>query len=352
MTNLLITGGAGFIGSNFTQYWRATHPAARVIVLDALTYAGDLRNLEALDGVPQFRFVHGDINDQGLVEALLREEAIDVLLNVAAESHVDRSIADADAFIRTNIVGTHSLLKAARRVWLEERRVPAHRFHHVSTDEVYGSLEPQLPAVDETSAYAPSSPYAASKAGADHLVRAWARTYGLDVSISHCCNNYGPRQFPEKLVPRAIVNLLTGQVVPIYGDGGQHRDWLHVHDHCRGLELVLKQGIPGEIYHLAGGETAANLALVKRLCRIVDEFFMKDGSLAPRYPAAPASRSERSEALVKFVSDRPGHDRRYKENGEKARRALGFLPGVSLGEGLRDTVRWYLANEPWWRAHA
>jgi dTDP-glucose 4,6-dehydratase len=345
---LLITGGAGFIGSNFVRHWRAAHPGDRVVVLDALTYAGNLRNLEGLEG-PAFRFVHGDIADQPRVESLLREETLDTLVNFAAESHVDRSIAGPDEFIRTNIVGTHALLAAARAVWLGPAARP-HRFHHVSTDEVYGSLEPGAPASKEGDAYAPNSPYAASKAASDHLVRAYARTYGLHVTTSNCSNNYGPRQFPEKLIPLAITSVLSGRRVPIYGDGRNSRDWLHVHDHCRGLELVLDKGIPGEVYHLGGGESAENLDLVRVLCGTLDAAFARDPALAARFPAAPPARGAKSDTLIEFVADRPGHDRRYAVDGGRARRELGFAAKVALKEGLADTVAWYLANETGWRA--
>jgi dTDP-glucose 4,6-dehydratase len=351
MSSLLITGGAGFIGSHFTRYWLAQHPGDRVLVLDSLSYAGDLRNLADCQPDPRFRFVHGDIADRALVESLLREERIDTLVNFAAESHVDRSIADPDAFIGTNIVGTHALLRAARQVWLAEARVPAHRFHQVSTDEVYGSLAPRDPPANETSRYAPNSPYAASKAAADHLVRAYARTYGLAVSTSHCSNNYGPRQFPEKLIPLMILRALEGQSLPLYGDGRNQRDWLHVDDHCRGIELVLVRGQPGEVYHLGGGQTAENLALVRLLCEQIDAAFARDTSLADCYPLAPPARGERSDSLLAFVADRPGHDRRYAVSGDKARQALGFSAQIELQQGLSGTVAWYLANQSWWRAH-
>jgi dTDP-glucose 4,6-dehydratase len=347
---LLITGGAGFIGSNFVHYWRVAHPHDRLVVLDALTYAGNLRNLESLTSDAAFRFVRGDIADPALVVSLLREERIDTLVNFAAESHVDRSIAGPGAFIQTNVVGTHTLLAAAREVWLGSTP-RAHRFHHVSTDEVYGSLASGDPASREGDAYQPNSPYAASKAASDHLVRAYARTYGLAVTTSNCSNNYGPRQFPEKLIPLAIVRVLTGQPVPLYGDGRNQRDWLHVRDHCRGLELVLNKGVPGEVYHLGGGESAENLDLMRALCRCVDGQFARDPSLAGRFPAAPPARGEKSEALIGFVADRPGHDRRYAVDGGKARRQLGFAAEIALEKGLADTVAWYLENESWWSAH-
>ena len=333
MSSLLITGGAGFIGSHFTEYWLREHPADRVVVLDALTYAGNSRNLDAYEGNRQFRFVLGDIGDQSLVKELLREEHIDTLVHFAAESHVDRSIADPDIFIETNIVGTHALLAAARRMWRQDGRVAAHRFHHVSTDEVYGSLGADDPPFDERSPYAPNSPYAASKAASDHLVRAYAHTYGLSVTTSNCSNNYGPRQFPEKLIPRTIAHVLQGRRIPLFGDGRQQRDWLHVLDHCRGVGLVLEKGVPGEVYHLGGGETAANLDLVRRLCACIDAAFAADTSLAARFAQSPAARGSRSDSLIEFVADRPGHDRRYSVGGAKARRELGFEPDRT-GKGL------------------
>jgi dTDP-glucose 4,6-dehydratase len=349
MSNLLVTGGAGFIGSHFAAHWLAQHRQDRVVVLDALTYAGNAANLAPFAVQPRFRFVRGDIGDRALVESLLRDEAIDTLVNLAAETHVDRSIADPDVFISTNIGGTHSLLRAARRVWLEEGRAPRHRFHHVSTDEVYGSRADGAAPADETSAYAPNSPYAASKAGADHLVRAYARTYGLEVTTSSCSNNYGPRQFPEKLIPRIIVNVLEGIPVPIYGDGRNLREWLHVADHCRGIELVLRQGEPGEVYHLGGGKSAANVDLARNLCRHIDAAFAGDGGLARRFPRSPAARGASAESLLQFVPDRPGHDRRYAVSGEKSRRTLGFSGQITLDGGLAETVTWYIANESWWR---
>ncbi|HWW20048.1 MAG TPA: dTDP-glucose 4,6-dehydratase, partial [Steroidobacteraceae bacterium] len=240
MNRLLITGGAGFIGANFVHYWLGTHAGDRVVVLDALTYAGNLSNLQSIAQRAEYRFVHGNICDTPLVERLLREERLDTIVHFAAESHVDRSIEGPDAFIETNVIGTHSLLKAARRVWLDERHVPTHRFHHVSTDEVYGSLGPTDAAFTESTAYAPNSPYSASKAASDHLVRAYHHTYGLCTTISNCSNNYGPLQFPEKLIPLMITQILAGKSLPVYGDGRNIRDWLHVEDHCRGIETVLR----------------------------------------------------------------------------------------------------------------
>jgi len=349
MASLLVTGGAGFIGANFVHFWLAREPHDRVVVLDALTYAGNLANLDGVRNRGEFRFVHGNIVDQGLVETLLREEAIDTIVNFAAESHVDRSISGPDAFLDANIMGTHSLLKAARRVWLEERRAAKHRFHHVSTDEVYGSLGPTDPAFSELTPYAPNSPYSASKAASDHLVRAYHHTYGLETTTSNCSNNYGPYHFPEKLIPLVIVNILGGKPLPIYGDGRNIRDWLFVTDHCQGIALVLQRGRSGETYNIGGNSESDNLTLVELLCGIVDTKFAAETGLAKRFPDSPAARGEASKSLIKFVKDRPGHDRRYAIDARKISGELGFAPSVSLRQGLERTVDWYLANEAWWR---
>lgn len=350
MRSLLITGGAGFIGSNFVHYWLERHPDSRLVILDALTYAGNPASLAGALGRPNVAFIHGDIANQALVERLLREHDVDSIVHLAAESHVDRSIHGPDIFVTTNVVGTHALLKAARQVWLEEGRGGgAVRFHHVSTDEVYGSLEPDAPPVDERAPYAPSSPYAASKAAADHLVRSCARTFGLPVTISHCSNNYGPRQFPEKLIPLVLVSALAGRPLPVYGDGAHVREWLHVGDHCRALELVLCAGRVGETYHVGGSHQARNLDVVQELCRLIDEAFAADHALAKQFPACPAARGGATEDLITFVPDRPGHDRRYALDATKIARELGFRPTQDLASGLRGTAAWYLAHEGWWR---
>jgi len=349
LAKLLVTGGAGFIGANFVHYWTRTHPGDRVVVLDALTYAGHLASLDPLQESATFRFVHGSIGDQARVQSLLRDEAIDTIVNFAAESHVDRSISAADVFLETNVLGTHTLLKAARQVWIDEGRAPDHRFHQISTDEVYGSLGPDDPAFTESTPCAPSSPYSASKAAADHLVRAYGHTYGLGVTTSRCSNNYGPYQFPEKLIPLVIVNILAGKPLPIYGDGLNVRDWLHVGDHCRGLERILTQGAPGEIYNLGGSSECDNLSLVETLCGILDERFASDASLKSRFPDAAPARDQASTKLIRFVTDRPGHDRRYAIDAGRISRELGFSPSLSLTQGLRQTVAWYLENEAWWR---
>lgn len=349
MASLLVTGGAGFIGANFVHYWTEHHPDDRVIVVDALTYAGNPANLDPARDKSSFRFVHGDIGDQPLIEQLLRDEGIDTIVNFAAESHVDRSISGPDAFLETNFIGTHSLLKAARTVWLEEGRQSTHRFHHVSTDEVYGSLGSDDPAFTETHAYAPNSPYSASKAASDHIVRAYHHTYGLNTTTSNCSNNYGPYHFPEKLIPLVIVNILAGKALPIYGDGKNVRDWLYVTDHCHGIALVVREGRPGEVYNIGGNAECDNLTLVQTLCDTVDARFAADTSLSARFPDAPAANGAQSRSLIEFVTDRPGHDRRYAINANKIETELGFSPSLAIEEGLMKTVDWYLDNETWWR---
>jgi dTDP-glucose 4,6-dehydratase len=344
LANLLVTGGAGFIGGNFVHYWNAQHPEDRVVVLDALTYAGNRATLEGTAA----ELVVGDIRDTALVERLLREHSIDTLVHFAAESHVDRSIAGPDAFIDTNIMGTNSLLKAARAVWLSGSGQP-HRFHHISTDEVFGSLSPTDPAFSETTPYAPNSPYSASKAASDHLVRAYHHTFGLAVTTSNCSNNYGPYQYPEKLIPLFLLNALHGRNLPIYGDGMNVRDWLHVEDHCRGIEACLAKGQPGETYNIGGGAELPNLEVITAICREVDRAFKEIEGLAERYPDAPAAKGQSTETLKTFVTDRAGHDRRYAIDETKARAELGYAPAHGFDEGLRQTLRWYLANDNWWR---
>jgi len=350
MNSLLITGGAGFIGTNFVYYWRKQHPHARLVVLDALTYAGNRANLKPLVTRGEIAFVHGNICDQPLVESLLRQHAVDTLVHFAAESHVDRSISGPDAFIETNVLGTHSLLKAARTVWSESGGFTGKRFHHVSTDEVYGTLGPADPPFSEHTPYAPNSPYSASKAASDHLVRAYHHTYGLPVTTSNCSNNYGPYHFPEKLLPLCLLNILRNMKLPIYGDGRQIRDWLHVEDHCRGIELVLQKGRTGDTWNIGGNNEWANIDTVQLLCSIVDQEFAKNPGLARRFPQSPAARGKPSAGLITYVTDRPGHDTRYAIDAGKITRELGYRPLHSFEAGLRDTVRWYLDNEAWWTA--
>ena len=345
MANLLVTGGAGFIGGNFVHYWDAQHPGDAVTVLDALTYAG---NRSTLEGAPNAELVVGDIRDTALVERLLREREVDTIVHFAAESHVDRSISGPDAFIDTNILGTHSLLKVARAVWLGgDGR--GHRFHHISTDEVFGSLGPEDPAFSETTPYAPNSPYSASKAASDHLVRAYHRTFGLQATTSNCSNNYGPYQYPEKLIPLFLLNALHGRPLPIYGDGMNVRDWLHVEDHCRGIEACLLRGQPGETYNIGGGAELPNMTVIDTICAEVDRAFVEIGGLKARYPDAPAAKGEPTASLKTLVTDRAGHDRRYAINETKARSELDYAPRHRFEDGLRQTLRWYLDNESWWR---
>jgi dTDP-glucose 4,6-dehydratase len=347
---LLVTGGAGFIGANFVHHWRREHPADTLVVLDALTYAGNLMNLAPQTGTPGYEFIRGNIADTALVEALLREHDIDTVVHFAAESHVDRSILGPDLFIETNVIGTHNLLKACRQVWLTERPGCRHRFHHVSTDEVYGSLGPKDPAFNEMTPYAPNSPYAASKAASDHLVRAYAHTFGLQVTTTNCSNNYGPYHFPEKLIPLVMVNILEGKPVPIYGDGRNVRDWLFVTDHCRAIERVLQDGRVAETYNVGGGAERTNLELVRIICGVADAVFADEKELHQRFPRCPAVAGRSADSLITFVADRPGHDLRYAIDGSKIEAELGFSPAISLENGLRDTLQWYLDNEEWWRS--
>jgi dTDP-glucose 4,6-dehydratase len=346
MAKLLVTGGAGFIGANFVRHWRAENPADEIVVLDALTYAGNRANLTDVDGC---EFHHLDIRDHDAVVDLLRG-GVDTLVHFAAESHVDRSIHGPDAFIDTNVLGTHSLLKAAKKVWLDEGQGRPHRFHHVSTDEVYGSLGPSDAAFSETTPYAPNSPYSASKAASDHLVRAYHHTYGLQVTTSNCSNNYGPYQFPEKLIPLFLINALHGRNLPIYGDGMNVRDWLHVEDHCRGIALVLKKGVVGEVYNIGGGAELPNLTIIETICNSVDRAFAEDPALAQRFPDAPAAKGQRTDTLKSWVKDRPGHDRRYAIDETKARTKLGYAPSNGFETHFANTLKWYLDNAPWWTA--
>jgi dTDP-glucose 4,6-dehydratase len=334
LTGILVTGGAGFIGSNFVLDWIAGGGSATT--LDLLTYAGNHENLAAIEGNPRHHLVQGDIGDTELVGAVLREYRPNVIVHFAAESHVDRSILDPGAFVRTNVHGTFNLLEQAKKYWSElpEAEQREFRFLHVSTDEVYGSLKPEDPAFSEITSYAPNSPYAASKAGSDHLVRAYFHTYGLPTLTTNCSNNYGPFQFPEKLIPLVILNALEGKPLPVYGDGQNVRDWLFVGDHCAAIRTVLQKGRPGETYNIGGNSEKANLDVVKTICRILDE---------QRPHPAIVDRTE----LIKFVSDRPGHDRRYAIDASKIARELGWKPRVTFEEGLFQTVKWYLENVEW-----
>jgi dTDP-glucose 4,6-dehydratase len=350
MSKLLVTGAAGFIGANFIHYWHSANPDDTLVALDCLTYAGNRNNLHGALGADWFTFVEGSITDQALVETLLREHAIDTLVHFAAESHVDRSITGPDAFIDTNIVGTHTLLKAAKACWLESDLTRNNLFHHVSTDEVYGTLSANDPAFSETTPYAPNSPYAASKAASDHLVRAYHHTFGLRVTTSNCSNNYGPFQFPEKLLPLCMLNILSGKALPIYGDGSQIRDWLFVDDHNRGIEHVIKAGRAGETYNIGGHNEWRNLDVVTLLCELFDARFAADPTLAVRFPDSPCAVGQSAKSLITFVTDRPGHDTRYAIDASKISEELGFVPAETFDSGLAKTVDWYLHNEQWWKA--
>lgn len=331
---ILVTGGAGFIGANFVLDWLKVNDEP-VINLDALTYAGNLESLVSLGGDDRHIFVRGDICDQGLVASLLAQHRPRAIVHFAAESHVDRSIHGPGDFVRTNVEGTFSLLEAARGYWqgVDDAEREGFRFLHVSTDEVYGSLTPTDPPFAETNRYAPNSPYSASKAASDHLVRAWFHTYGLPVLTTNCSNNYGPYQFPEKLIPLVIANALAGQPLPIYGDGMNVRDWLYVGDHCAAIRRVLEAGRPGETYNVGGWNEQPNLEIVKTICALLDE--LQPDPVGPR------------ERLIRFVTDRPGHDRRYAIDARKIERELGWRPAETFATGIRRTVAWYLANQPW-----
>ncbi len=336
MKNLLVTGGAGFIGANFVRYVLKTNPEVEVVNLDALTYAGSLDNLTDLPQPQRHHFIQGDICDPDLTVHILQEYKIDTIVHFAAESHVDRSILGPAQFIQTNIVGTFNLLEAARRVWQIEKALPLEetRFHHVSTDEVFGSLFPDEPAFSEATPYSPNSPYSASKASSDHLARAYYHTYHLPVTITNCSNNYGPYQFPEKLIPLMILNALAGKPLPVYGDGLQVRDWLYVEDHCEAIDLVLKQGHVGETYNVGGNNQPTNLEIIHKICDLLEEL-------------APSKGGQSYRSLIQFVTDRPGHDRRYAMNIHKIQSELGWQPRESIESGLRKTVAWYLEHPQW-----
>ena len=332
---ILVTGGAGFIGANFVLDWLA-HSDEPVLTLDKLTYAGNLENLRSLEGDARHVFVQGDIADAALVPALLAQYRPRAIVHFAAESHVDRSIHGPADFIQTNIVGTFNLLEAARQHWLtlEGAHRQAFRFLHVSTDEVYGTLSASDPAFTETKAYEPNSPYSASKAASDHLVRAWFHTYGLPVLTTNCSNNYGPHHFPEKLIPLVITHALAGKPLPIYGDGLQIRDWLYVKDHCSGIRRVLEAGTLGETYNIGGHNEMANIDIVQRICALLDE-------LRPRSDGQPYARQ------ISYVKDRPGHDRRYAIDARKMQQELGWMPAETFDSGIRKTVQWYLEHPDW-----
>jgi dTDP-glucose 4,6-dehydratase len=325
---LLVTGGAGFIGSNFIHYIVKTHPDYKITNLDFLTYAGNLENLKNLEGNPNYKFIKGAICDAKLVDELVKD--VDIIVHFAAESHVDRSILDSAAFVRTNVIGTHTLLEAARKAGNL-------RFHHVSTDEVFGSLGPQEAPFNESTPYDPKSPYSASKAASDHLVRAYFHTYGLPVTISNCSNNYGPYHFPEKLIPLIITNLMEGKKIPIYGDGLQVRDWLYVEDHCRAIDTIIHQGKIGETYCIGGNSEKTNVEIVLKIIEIL------------KVKAASRGSEASLREWIEHVADRKGHDRRYAIDFSKIRNELGWQPQVSFEEGITKTIAWFQQNEVWWK---
>lgn len=335
---ILVTGGAGFIGSNFILDWLATHDEA-VVNLDALTYAGNVHNLASVKDDPRYTFVHGDIGDTQLVAGVLERHRPRAIINFAAESHVDRSIHGPEAFVQTNILGTFRLIEATRAYWGPLPEHSAFRFLHISTDEVFGTLGAADQAFSERTQYQPNSPYSASKAASDHLVRAYHHTYGLPVLTTNCSNNYGPYHFPEKLIPLVIHNALEGRALPIYGDGQQIRDWLYVRDHCSAIRRVLEAGVPGETYNIGGWNERANLDVVHTLCDILDELSPKAGGGSYR-------------DQITFVTDRPGHDRRYAIDARKIEAELGWRPAETFESGIRKTVRWYLNNAEWVRGVA
>ncbi|MEE9543561.1 MAG: dTDP-glucose 4,6-dehydratase [Thermodesulfobacteriota bacterium] len=340
MRNLLVTGGAGFIGSNFVHFFSEKFPKDKLVVLDKLTYAGNLENLKALEGTKNYTFVKGDICNATFVESVFKDYAIDTVVNFAAESHVDRSILGPRDFIETNVIGTFNLLEVARKVW--DSDFEGKRFLHVSTDEVYGSLGAEG-LFTELTPFAPNSPYAASKASSDHLVRAYFHTYGLPVVTTNCSNNYGPFQFPEKLIPLIIVNSLKGKPLPVYGDGLNVRDWLYVIDHCKAIEKVLADGELGETYNIGGNNEWKNIDIVKLVADLVDEICAADSALGDAFPMEGPRRD-----LITFVTDRPGHDQRYAIDSTKIWTELSWRPEESFESAIRKTIHWYLDNREWW----
>jgi dTDP-glucose 4,6-dehydratase len=349
MQSVLITGGAGFIGQNLVHAWRVARPQDKIVVIDAMTYAANVRSLEPLITDRSIVFAKGDIRDAALVKRLFDEHQFGRVLHLAAESHVDRSIVDPEAFLQTNVLGTFTLLQAAREAWRAPGAADKARFLHVSTDEVYGSLSASDPAFTELTAYRPNSPYAASKAASDHLVRSFVETYRMPALITNCSNNYGPYQHPEKLIPLMIIHALEGKPLPIYGDGSNVRDWLHVSDHCAALMAVVERGRIGETYNVGGGNERNNRDVVGLICDIIDRAFAADKELATRFPACPAAGRQSCRSLISYVTDRPGHDHRYAIDATKLARELGHRGNTDFETGLAQTAHWYLREENWWR---
>jgi dTDP-glucose 4,6-dehydratase len=349
MQSVLITGGAGFIGQNLVHAWRQARPEDRLTVIDAITYAANIRSLEPLIGDRSIGFVKGDIRDAQLIRRLFEEHSFTRVAHLAAESHVDRSIDDPEAFLQTNVLGTFTLLKTALDSWQSKATISSARFLHVSTDEVYGSLEPDAPAFTESSPYRPNSPYAASKAASDHLVRSFVETYRMPALITNCSNNYGPYQHPEKLIPLMIIHALEGKSLPIYGDGSNVRDWLHVSDHCAALMNVIERGRVGETYNIGGGNERTNRQIVELMCQMINDTFAADPRLAARFPSCPAAVDRSCRTLITFVTDRLGHDRRYAIDATKLATELGTRCSVAFHGGLAQSIRWYIDHEEWWR---
>ena len=336
MVNLLITGGAGFIGSNLSNYWFKNNPNDNLIILDKLTYAGNLKNLDnIINSSNRVNFIQGDICDKELIDSILRKFSISHVFNLAAESHVDRSIASPEIFIKTNVMGTLRLLESFKEYWEEKSNPSDYRFVHISTDEVYGSLRQNEKPFDEKNPYKPRSPYSASKASSDHLVKAWFDSYKLPCIISNCSNNYGPYHYPEKLIPLTIINILTGKNIPIYGSGMNIRDWLYVEDHCRALELIIKSNKIGESFCIGGSNEISNIELVKLICNHIDK-------VSSSHPIKPSNK------LITFIKDRKGHDFRYSINSSKIRKDLNWKPKITFEKGIKETINWYLKNKDWW----
>ena len=332
-SNVLVTGAAGFIGTNFIYYWLKNNVNDNVIGLDSLTYSGIRENLREAEKNDNFKFVHCDINDSKKFASVLEDNKVSKIIHFAAESHVDRSIDDPKIFLNTNIIGTFNILNTAYKFW-KKNNITNHHFHHISTDEVYGDLEINEDSFTEFNQYLPNSPYAASKASSDHMVRSFNKTYFLNTTISNCSNNYGPYQFPEKLIPVTIINILQNKIIPIYGNGKQIRDWLHVDDHCRGIDLIIKNGTYGETYNIGNNNEVTNVELVKKICKIINN---------------EGIGIKNAESLITFVKDRPGHDKRYSINSNKIKFELDYKPSKSFNESLKETVRWYIDNSNWWK---
>jgi dTDP-glucose 4,6-dehydratase len=349
MRSVLITGGAGFIGQNLVHAWRAARPHDRLTIIDAMTYAANIRSLEPLIARKDIQFIKGDINDAALLRQLFDENGFTFVAHLAAESHVDRSIDDPEAFLNTNVLGTFNLLKTSLDFWRASKMLDHARLLHVSTDEVYGSLTLRDPAFTEASPYRPNSPYAASKAASDHLVRSFAATYQMPALITNCSNNYGPYQHPEKLIPLMIIHALEGKPLPVYGDGSNVRDWLHVSDHCDALIAVIEKGRIGETYNIGGGNERNNRDVVSTICDTIDQAFAADPKLAARFPSCPAAKQRSCRSLITYVTDRPGHDHRYAIDAGKLAGELGKRCTVEFQKGLEQTIRWYLDQETWWR---